>query len=81
MAGSAENDFAFRSREAETEISREYAKHVGFSGNIKDSEAVLEFMRAQPIGKLEIGMTGMHQKKVKALSLPEGSMSKIPCIG
>lgn len=64
MAGSAENDFAIRSKEAETVVSQEFAKFVGYHGDVNDSKAILEYMRAQPINKLELGMTGMHEKKV-----------------
>ena len=64
MAGSGENEFAIRSQEAKTLVSREFIKFLGYHGDETDSEAILKYLRQQPVSRLELGMTGMHEKKV-----------------
>lgn len=61
MAGCGECDFAMRTKEAQAQLCREFARYLGWTGEDSDTEGLLHFMEAQPSSRLEVGI---HPKRV-----------------
>ncbi|PAV86745.1 hypothetical protein WR25_20951 isoform B [Diploscapter pachys] len=57
MGGCGECDFAIRTKENQTTLGREFARFLGWKGEDSDTESLLEFMKAQPTSKLELGFS------------------------
>ncbi|CAI2353620.1 unnamed protein product [Caenorhabditis sp. 36 PRJEB53466] len=51
MSGNAYCEFAVRTAESQGNVCREYARHLGYTGN--DSKSLLEWIKAKPIAEME----------------------------
>ncbi|CCD71719.1 Carboxylic ester hydrolase [Caenorhabditis elegans] len=56
MAGNGECDFAMRTSEQQAQLSREFARYLGWEGDDNDSEDLLQFIDQQPLYKIEMGI-------------------------